>query len=77
MNLRFRLFILSISSLFILGQIKAQDKQQLPHRDKYIRVNDFGQLPTDARYLIGVKNEDNKIYFLSSVAYKVGKEGKL
>ena len=77
MNLRFRLIILSISSLFILGQIKAQDKQQLPHRDKYIRVNDFGQLPTDARYLIGVKNEDNKIYFLSSVAYKVGKEGKL
>ncbi|MCG2649898.1 hypothetical protein [Alloprevotella tannerae] len=77
MNLRFRLIILSISSLFILGQIKAQDKQQLPHREKYVRVSDFGKLPTGARYLIGVKNEDNKIYFLSSIAYKIGKGGKL
>ena len=77
MNLRFRLIILSISSLLILGQMKAQGKQQLPHREKYVRVSDFGQLPANARYLIGVKNEDNKIYFLSSIAYKIGKGGKL
>ena len=77
MNLRFRLIILSISSLLILGQMKAQGKQQLPHREKYVRVSDFGKLPVGARYLIGVKNEDNKIYFLSSITYKIGKGGKL